>query len=187
MKVWRTASRLVPTLTLIIICFQAWIYNEQRKLLAEQSHTSYITQRAYVNLSSIDVDFSGGRATLILENVGKTPADRITVNVMESRRYPMATDMAEYSSVGSTHNFEPRQRLFPGKMRMTIPLQSFQSLEIRKIEAKQETLHISGFISYYDGFGFPDTTLFGLEYDPSLKAWNSSARLINEIEKGAGH
>jgi hypothetical protein len=178
------ATVLISFAALVIIAVQAWIYNEQRKLMTStlpimvdqtkimgtQTSISFSGQRAYVGVADLALDLNGGQITVLLENIGRVPADKIQVEVRETRQFAGA-------SHGSINSFE----LFPGslKMRVLVPLAHFDPKEVKSISARTEKLYISGTIKYDDGFGNPDITRFGFEYNPRPnEGWTARPQLI---------
>src|SRR6267378_3614585 len=111
---------VISLAALYVIQKQAWIYEDQRKLMsetktvmAEQTEIIRIAQRSSVGVAGVTAELKERQVILMLENVGHIPADNIKVQVWEARR-----TMGK-NSPGSITYIEG-QRLFPGSLKMQV-------------------------------------------------------------------
>lgn len=177
---------LISFFALLFVGAQALIYQKQLKamndaqgVMVEQTKimkNSFLMNRAYVGVGTPIADIKAGRVTIVLENVGKLPADKLDVEFQETRRFGNDTPHASIS------HLTPGQQLIPGgKMPLVFSLDRYQPNEPENIKAKTETLFISGTITYDDGFGNPDATKFGFEYIPRPnEGWTPRSELIKK-------
>jgi len=160
----QATTLLISLAALYIITKQAWIYDQQRRLmdetktvLAEQTELIRVAQRAYVGVENVtNPDFEDRRIFITVENVGHVPARNVAIQVW----------VATVNGTGSiTKRFE--DLLFPGalKMQVAVSLSDFQESDIEEIKSKKRTLFVIGTIEYDDGFG-RQKTHFGFEYKP---------------------
>jgi hypothetical protein len=182
---------LISFIALLIVATQAWIYHQQLKVMSGQLNSmqeaqtemraqteimkkSFFMNRASVGIASPIANLKAGQITIVLENVGRLPADKIQVEFRESRR------IADRTSHGSMQPLNPGQQLIPGgKLPIVVQLDGFDPKEVDNIAAKIEKLYISGVITYDDGFGNSTKTVFGFEYIPKPnEAWTPRAELI---------
>lgn len=165
------ATVLISLCTLIVIVVHAWIYNEQRKLMDDtrllivsqtniMKHTLQMN-RAYVSIASVSTDLENGELVLTVENVGKSPADQIHIEIIESRQ-------TEESARVGTYLYDAGQQLIPGgKMAVRVKLANYDPLEAAKITSRTTILYANGSVKYDDGFGNTASTTFSFEYSPS--------------------
>lgn len=187
--------------TVVIIAAQAWIYNEQRKLMNstqtvmfEQADIMkkglYVNERAYVGVASLSANMKDGQVTVTLENIGKIPADKIRVKLQAMREtkelsQEMSQELSQKQSHISTYYFAPGQQLFPGSLKMpvVVTLKDFKPIDGARILAKTEILFVRGTIEYEDGFGFSNITDFGFEYSPRPKeGWTARSDLAKKTD-----
>lgn len=129
--------------------------------LAQQS--LQVTQRAYVGVHSLSQDLKAGQIGVMLENIGKVPAQDIKVYAHEMR-------ISGEKIIGRSHPIleAGHTPLFPGtfKMQVVIALNNFVPEEISNILTGKERLSIAGKIQYGDGFGNIQYTDFAFFYRP---------------------
>ena len=68
---------LLSTLIAVVVIIQAWIYNQQRKIMQEQKRMAAIAERAYIALSSFYINPVVDNNLIVtgkLVNGGRTPA-----------------------------------------------------------------------------------------------------------------
>lgn len=182
------AAVLISLATLIVVRRQTWIYDEQRKLMAEQRDITRKSERAYVGVAMLDADFKSGKVSVLLQNVGRIPATKINVELLESRHRP------DRSGIGTMapQPFEGEQIFGTLKMRLSLPL-DLQPGEADDIIAKRETLTVVVTIQYHDGFDMAEKTEFRFRFDgPASTDWTAvptktrrSINAINESDRAA--
>jgi hypothetical protein len=174
---WRDNLNIgIAVLGLVIIAIQAWIMFRQTELMTNQTNimdqTLRVSERAYVGIASLSVNWEEREVVVMLQNIGNVPAKAIKLQAEEVRATP-STDITTGSKVydkldGSTFPWDAGDvQLFPGTpMRVAIPLRGFRPEEVDAISKKRERVYIGGKIEYDDGFGKIDSTVFAFEYNP---------------------
>ncbi|HEY5885139.1 MAG TPA: hypothetical protein VIT88_10655 [Pyrinomonadaceae bacterium] len=164
------AAILISLATLIVVRRQTWIYDEQLKLMAEQRDITRKSERAYVGVAMLDADLKNGKVSVLLQNVGRIPATRINVKLLESRHRP------DRKGIGTIapQQFEGEQIFGTLKMRLSLPLDRFQPGEGDDIMAKREILSVVVTIQYHDGFAMAEKTEFRFQFDgPASTDWTA--------------
>jgi hypothetical protein len=168
---------IVSLVALLVIITQAVIYNQQRQVMNSQREVMHdqvqltekslrVSERAYVGVASLTANLAQGEILITLENLGKVPANNISVQA------------DAYWANWATRNLEPfphedfdagEVKLFPGslKMRVVVPMRKFNTEEISAMrDSKNGSLFVVGIIQYEDGFGYADITKFNFKYTP---------------------
>lgn len=189
---WETWSPLInvciAVLGLLIIFLQLRIMDRQTDLM---DHSLRVSERAYVGIASLTANWEAREVVIMLHNIGSVPAKGIKVRALEIRATPSNSDMATQSKEkvyekldGSTFPWAAGEdifvnQLFPGPpMRVAIPLRGLEAEEMDAILKKQEILYVGGQITYDDGFGKGDSTIFAFEYTPPPnEAWTAHSDL----------
>lgn len=195
-ETWMPVLNLVIAfLALVVIVFQASIYNEQRKIMNKQSEfmdaqtqimqksfglsetTLHVKDRAYVNVANLTAKMDAGEILMMLENTGNIPAIAIKLEANVYRVTPTSTEVgAQPNTTSANEKMEGSfiqwdagtVPLFPGSFRMYVPItmQNFTPEEMNAVLARKEILYVAGSIRYEDRFGNADSTPFAFEYKP---------------------
>ncbi|HYX72563.1 MAG TPA: hypothetical protein VE732_07315, partial [Nitrososphaera sp.] len=123
-----------------------------------------VSQRAYVAVHSLQPDWKTGQIAVVIENIGKVPAEDVKIiDVDTYREVEDKVYRSERQVFGYGHN-----KLFPGnfKTQIVVPLQGFTQQDTDMISAGKERIIIVGTIQYGDGFSNTDTTPLGYRYFP---------------------
>lgn len=80
----------------IVILWQAWIYNQQRKIMKQQVETARVSERAYIGIKMVETkNFVVGQTPVVhvvVLNGGRTPAWKVkvptTLRIAEPTRVP---------------------------------------------------------------------------------------------------
>jgi hypothetical protein len=163
------AAVLISLATLFVVERQAWIYDEQRKMMAEQMPITVKAERAYLGVASLDADFKSGKVIVLLQNVGHLPATQIKVRLLAMRH------KADGSSLGTLEprSYESEEVSGALKMRLSLPLDQFQHSEADDIRAQKEILYITVSIQYNDGFATA-VTASRFQFDgPTSDNWST--------------
>jgi len=166
LRFWRTwtaleCTQVVFNLLLVLVTATYTYFSYQQWQFSRES--LQVTQRAYVGVHSIRSNLENGQIAVMLENIGKVPAQDIKVYANEARKIGDKIIGSSHSTFEAGHT-----HLFPGtfKTQVAISLKNLTSEEVGNILAGKEKLYISGKIQYGDGFGNVQHTDFAFLYTP---------------------
>lgn len=160
------AAVVISLATLCVVAVQAWIYDEQRKMMVEQMDITKRSERAYVGVESLDADFENRSVVVLLQNVGRIPASAVNVQLIEIRQ-------VGDSSLGSLnrHAYKTQEIFGTLKMRISLKLDEFQPSELEDITTKKEKEGIRIIIQYHDGFDTAETKITYQFVGPASNNW----------------
>ncbi|TAK00627.1 hypothetical protein EPO44_09625 [bacterium] len=166
LRAWRRWTALEKTQTILTfaLCLTTALYtyfSYQQWQMMRASLT--VSQRAYVGVHSLQMDLSSGQVLVMLENMGKVPAQDIKVSAHTSQEAEGKIRTSAHPTFEAGHT-----QLFPGtfKIQVPIPLKDFTPQEASNILTGRTTLYVAGKIQYGDGFGNPQTSDFAFRYVP---------------------
>lgn len=203
----------IAFLALVVVALQAFIYNEQRKILNAQSEfmktqtlaqtqimeksfnlsekSLRMSERAYVGIVDLDANLAEGQVSIALNNFGKVPATAIKLEATVYRATPASGDTSDQSELKNIVTSKDlwdagAVPLFPGNFRMpvVIRMQNFSQEEMRAVLAKKEIIYVAGSIQYEDHNGNADSSPFAYEYSPPPKeSWTVHSGLSKLFNK----
>jgi hypothetical protein len=121
-----------------------------------------VTERAYLVVSDVRIDFGAASIKASIENIGRVPADNVEVGVNISRGAKGRVEDSLYDMYHSA------VQVFPGKInpQFTQPLNNFTPEEAELIRMGKEKLSMIVTVFYDDGFGNSVESDFYFEYNP---------------------
>jgi len=168
----------VNTLSLFVflaIVVQAYIYRRQWEVMDGQLTAArqalQIGTRAYVGIHSVEVDLKTTKRLFIkLENIGKVPAERITIRMLLSVAVfdPVAEDgkVREFAQAEETYDYglaSLNPGSFTGVIRVPLDLY-FSDEELALIVEERASLSLHLEARYWDGFTPDQYSAFTLAY-----------------------
>jgi hypothetical protein len=150
-------------LLLIVAYYQMIASQEATKAASEAIRISKVTERAYVAVKNVEVEWTTGKIYLTLENTGKIPTQ--TVNIRVSAFRLNTTDMTQIASDTQAVPLYEND-ISPGVYvnKIVIQMTKLLSHEELAVASGRETIAIMAGITYGDGFDADNHTAFACEY-----------------------
>lgn len=177
---------MLSLVTLVVIAMQSLIYSGQWKAmneaLAEAKRQTEIAgasftinSQAYVCVHDARLDLETATIFVLFENLGKIPAEDISVEIEMNLKIPEAIGK------GNAHRKDSYEwgaliQLFSGqlKLELRIPPEKWLTIEQHPfLNDDRAKLTLNGTLTFYDGFlpREPKRTHFALRYRPTEKRW----------------
>jgi hypothetical protein len=159
-------------LVFVVVLVQSYIYRSQTEIMG---NTLLISSQSYVCIRDIQVEQVRDRIFIEVENLGRVPANNVTVSFWLRLELP-ATFARKNPSFQKVYQYGEKSELFSGNLPIRIQIPHTEWLdgtEIGFIKAEVGTLIAEGLITFYDGFqpGKPKYTHFAFDYDMGEKKW----------------
>jgi len=151
----------------LVVFWQAWIYNEQRKMADRQIWQTYLAERAYIGLTSLEVsDLRPNQQPYFqvrLINGGKTPAWNLSMQIhWNIGVLPIAS--AWNPDYGTSHTFVAAGQSHKGRQRLEVRL---SEENVRVLEDDSMQFFATVQCRYVDFKGEPREASFPGVYDRS--------------------
>jgi|ERR1043165_4383343 hypothetical protein len=178
MQTW--SQIIINGLLLVVITFQAYIYNQQWQAMLKQSELMNkqlelmnMGERPYIRIKEINrFDFVAGQkptVEVMFENAGRTPAFKAVLEtrmVITDKPLPENPDWSIADTAGSpSPNFMPANANVPQMLTKSYALTIEQ---VESLNSKQSFFYVFGRGQYYDGLDRRYTMKFCSYYDPSF-------------------
>lgn len=166
----------INTFIALVIFWQAWIYNQQRKIMQAQKTMLAVTERAYLGVKSLAINPITNSTiviTVILQNGGRTPAwdfrgkSRMAlIDAAPPVDWEMCADPITGSFIAAGGD---------KKMDFT-PLENITQEKVDALNAKTATLFADAECRYLDHMGNIQVFTFGYSFDFRPDRWRAHER-----------